>query len=49
MKTILITGDAGFYGFILKDSIIKEGHFVVSIDIEKDECKHKNYVAIKSV
>lgn len=47
MKKYLITGGAGFYGSILKKELIKDGNFCVSIDLEKDNYKDKNFVAIK--
>lgn len=45
-KTYLITGGAGFLGTILKEDLINEGAFCVSIDLEIDEYKNKNFVAI---
>ncbi|MBQ6147579.1 NAD(P)-dependent oxidoreductase [Candidatus Saccharibacteria bacterium] len=47
MKKYLITGGAGFYGSILKESLLKDGDFVVSIDLEGDDFVHKNFVPIK--
>jgi len=47
MKKYLITGGAGFFGSILKKELIKEGNFCVSIDLEKDNYKHKNFISIK--
>ena len=47
MKKYLITGGAGFYGSILKKELIKDGHFCVSIDLEKDNFRNKNFVAFK--
>ena len=47
MGKYLITGGAGFFGSILKEFLINEGHFVVSIDLENDEFKHDNFIAIK--
>ena len=47
MKKYLITGGAGFYGSILKEVLLKDGDFVVSIDLEPDDYVHKNFVPIK--
>ena len=47
MKKYLITGGAGFYGTILKKELIKDGAFVVSIDLEKDNYKNDNFVGIR--
>ena len=47
MKNVLITGGAGFYGSILKVELIKDGYFCVSIDLEDDDYKNENFVAIK--
>ena len=42
MKTYLITGGAGFYGSILKKSLIEDGNFCISIDLQEDDYKNKN-------
>ncbi len=47
MKKYLITGGAGFYGSILKKELIKDGAFCVSIDLEEDNYKNENFIAIK--
>lgn len=47
MKKYLITGGAGFFGSILKKSLIEDGNFCVSIDLEKDEYENENFIAIK--
>ena len=47
MKKYLITGGAGFYGSILKEVLLNDGDFVVSVDLEPDEYVHKNFVPIK--
>jgi nucleoside-diphosphate-sugar epimerase len=45
MKTILVTGGAGFFGGILKREILSLGHRVISIDICPDEDQHRNLVS----
>lgn len=40
MKTVLITGGAGFFGGILKRKLIESGTKVVSIDLQKDDMSH---------
>ena len=47
MKKYLITGGAGFYGSILKEELLNDNNFIVSIDLEEDDFKHKNFVSIK--
>lgn len=47
MKKYLITGGAGFYGSLLKEKLLKDNNFVISIDLEKDDYKHKNLIAIQ--
>ncbi|MBP7114403.1 MAG: NAD-dependent epimerase/dehydratase family protein [Candidatus Peribacteraceae bacterium] len=47
METVLITGGAGFFGDILKSSLLERGYKVVSIDLEKDEAQHPNLVTIQ--
>lgn len=47
MKKYLITGGAGFFGSILKEKLLEDKNFVVSIDLEEDDFEHKNFVKIK--
>ena len=47
MKKYLITGGAGFYGSVLKESLIKDGNFVVSIDLEKDDFVNEKFIGIQ--
>ena len=44
-KNILLTGGAGFFGDIIKKELLAQGFNVVSIDLEKDFFKHKNFLA----
>ncbi len=45
MKTIVVTGGAGFFGGILKRELLSLGHRVISIDICPDEDQHRNLVS----
>ena len=47
MKTHLVTGGAGFYGTILKRSLVADGAKVVSVDLQKDDYRHKNFIPIR--
>ena len=47
MKTVLITGGAGFFGSILKQKLLDSGHRVVSIDLERDDQQHSHLQAIQ--
>jgi nucleoside-diphosphate-sugar epimerase len=42
MKTVLVTGGAGFFGGILKREILAQGHRCISIDIHPDDAEHPN-------
>jgi len=44
MKTVLVTGGAGFFGGVLKKALISRGMRVVSVDICPDEDEHPNLV-----
>lgn len=46
MKTILITGGAGFLGSILKKSLLEQRFRVISIDLQKDDFRHPNFTAV---
>lgn len=43
MACYLITGGAGFFGSILKKYFLEKGDECVSIDLEPDSYKHKNF------
>lgn len=42
MKTILVTGGAGFFGGVLKREILNSGNRCISVDICPDEDNHPN-------
>ena len=44
MKTILVTGGAGFFGGIVKRHILEQGHRCISVDLVKDEDQSPNLV-----
>lgn len=46
-KTVLLTGGAGFFGDILKKRLLTDGFKVVSIDLQKDEFKHPDFIAVQ--
>lgn len=47
MKTILVTGGAGFFGKILKSRILAAGHRCLSLDILPDDDRHPNLVTFQ--
>ena len=47
MKTVLLTGGAGFFGEILKQRLLADGFRCVSIDLEKDHAAHPNLIAVQ--
>lgn len=47
MDTVLITGGAGFFGDILKRSLLQRGYKVVSVDLEKDDSADPNLITIQ--
>ena len=46
MGVFLLTGGAGFFGSILKKSLLEKGHTCVSIDLEQDDFLHPNFTSI---
>jgi len=42
MKTILVTGGAGFFGGIIKRHILEQGHRCISVDLVKDDDSYPN-------
>ena len=44
MKTILVTGGAGFFGGIVKRHILEQGHRCISVDLVRDEDEYPNLV-----
>jgi len=42
MKTIMVTGGAGFFGGILKRAILESGHRCISVDVCPDQDEHPN-------
>lgn len=48
MRTVLVTGGAGFFGRILKREILDRGMRCVSVDICPDEDEHPNLLKMKT-
>lgn len=46
-RTFLITGGAGFFGGILKRSLLNKGFSCISIDLERDEDSHKFLTSVQ--
>lgn len=44
---ILVTGGSGFFGGLLKERLLNEGHQVVNVDLCPDEFKHPQLISIQ--
>jgi nucleoside-diphosphate-sugar epimerase len=44
---VLLTGGAGFFGEILKETLLKEGVRCVSLDFEADSTSHPNLISVR--
>lgn len=44
---VLLTGGAGFFGEILKESLLKEGYRCVSLDLVEDTSSHPNLISVR--
>lgn len=44
MKTVMVTGGAGFFGGVLKRELLEAGYRCISVDICPDEDQHPNLV-----
>ncbi len=40
MSTYLVTGGSGFFGGIVKQRLLEQGHAVVNVDLEQDDATH---------
>jgi nucleoside-diphosphate-sugar epimerase len=47
MDTVLVTGGAGFFGEILKRTLLSHGYSCVSVDLERDETTHPNLTSVQ--
>lgn len=47
MKTVLLTGGAGFFGGVLKHRLLAAGYKCVSVDLQRDDTRHENLTALQ--
>jgi nucleoside-diphosphate-sugar epimerase len=47
MKTVLLTGGAGFFGGLLKQQLLEAGYRCVSLDVLPGDTRHPNLVSIR--
>ncbi len=48
MKSYLLTGGSGFFGTVLKQRLLADGHSVVNVDLHADEDRHPNLHSIRA-
>ncbi len=47
MKTVLLTGGAGFFGSLLKQRLLDDGYRCVNLDMLADDAVHPNLISIR--
>ena len=47
MNRVLLTGGAGFFGEVLKTRLLERGVSCVSVDLQRDDTRHAQLVAIQ--
>lgn len=45
--TLLVTGASGFFGGVLKRRLLREGHTVVNLDLERDPDTHPDLISVQ--
>ncbi len=45
--TLLVTGASGFFGGVLKRRLLREGHAVVNLDLERDSDTHPSLTSVQ--
>ena len=48
MKTYLLTGGSGFFGSVLKQRLLADGHSVVNVDMHADNDRHPHLESIQA-